>query len=200
MLFRSTINVNGTSDDPVVFRNYPGSSTPWMGFYLPASCSYARFKYSNFDYAASPQYGNRNVIYIYRADQVILEDCNITNAAGTGIYTESAHTGDSLTISNLNIDGCASDGIYLASQDQVLSINGLTISNCGWYPLTLSQRWVHCLEDLSLNNNANNLIRLIYGTGMVTQTLLNHGYPYLVSGSALNVDYEIGRASCRERV
>ena len=81
------------------------------------------------------------------------------------------------------------DAVLLNSSDCQVSINGLAVSNCNAFPISVSGNWVHQLSNITLTNNAKNVIRIINGGYLASQTLANHGYPYQLSGYPLYVNY-----------
>ena len=188
------LTINGTEEEPVVFDRLPGSTQNWRGFNLNSNCSSAIFNHCRLlNCSSSNQYNHvQSAISIYRADRVQLENVLIQNAICRGVYIESANSSsDSLDVQNLSIDGCGMDAFYQAASDYKLNINGLSINNCNAYPLSISANWAHMLSGLSLTNSAQNLIRFNNGGYLASQTLSNHGYPYLVMGAPLYVYYGV---------
>ncbi len=188
------LSINGTEEQPVVFNRLPGETRNWRGFDLNTYCSAAVFRYCQLlNCASSNDYNHvQNAIKIYQADYVLVENTIIQNAICRALFIESNNSpSDSLRIENLTIDGCGMDAFYQNAADFRLSITGLSISNCNAYPLSISAKWAHQIEGISLNNNTHNLIRFINGGYLASQSLTNHGYPYQISGGPLYISYGI---------
>jgi hypothetical protein len=187
-----SISAMGTTEQPITFTRLPDSTQNWRGFYLASGTTNAHFNHCILEHCASSnQYNHiQDAFTIYRADNVLIENTQIIDAYCRAIFIDSANnSSDNLTLNNLTITGCGMDAIYQNASDYILSINGLSVSNCNAYPLSISGNWVHQLSNITLEQNAHNVIRLVNGGYLVSQTLANHGYPYQISGYPLYVNY-----------
>lgn len=187
-----TISAVGTVEEPILFTRHQGATQNWRGFYLGGGTSNAHFDHCVLEHCASSnQYGHiQDAFTIYRADTVLIENTQISDAYCRGIFIESSDSdNDDITISNVSITGCGMDGVYQQAAGFNLTIDGLSISGCNSYPLSYSANWAHQVQNLTLTGNTHNLIRFVNGGYLASQTLTNHGYPYLVSGAVLCVHY-----------
>ncbi len=187
-----TISAVGTAEEPILFTRHQGATQNWRGFYLGGGTSNAHFDHCVLEHCASSnQYGHiQDAFTIYRADTVLIENSQISDAYCRGIFIESSDSNnDDITIRNVSITGCGMDGVYQQATDYNLTIDGLSISGCNSYPLSYSANWAHQVQNLTLTGNTHNLIRFVNGGYLASQTLTNHGYPYLVSGAVLCVHY-----------
>lgn len=186
-----TISAVGTASQPIIFTRQQGSDQNWKGIYLNSGTSNAHFDHCNLMYCASSnQYNHvQDAFTIYRADTVLIENTQITNATCRGIFIDSSNSNDDdITIRNVSITGCGMDAVYQQDSGYNLTIDGLSITGCNTYPINYSANWAHQVQNLTLTDNAYNVIRFVNGGYLASQTLTNHGYPYLVTGGALNVN------------
>ena len=185
------IYVNGTVTQPVLFTRYPDSNQNWRGFVLNSNIT-AHFNYCLLEHCGSSnQYNHiQEAFKIYRSNEVIIENTQITDVYCRAIFIESCDSSsDHLTLNNVSVSGCGMDAIYLYSTDYNVTINGLNINGCNAYPLSISASWVHQLDNIILTDNAYNLIRFFNGGRLASQTLKNFGYPYLISGYDVEIYY-----------
>ena len=179
------IYVNGTESQPVLFTRYPDSSQNWRGFVLNSNIT-AHFNYCLLEHCGSSnQYNHiQEAFKIYRSNEVIIENTQITDVYCRAIYIEGCDSSlDHLMLTNVSVSGCGMDAIYFYATEYNVSINGLNINGCNAYPLSISANWAHQLDNITLTNNAYNLIRFFNGGRLASQTLKNFGYPYLISGN-----------------
>lgn len=186
-----SINAFGTSELPILFTRLPTSTQNWRGFFLNSGTTLAHFDHCILQHCASSnEYHHiQEAFRLYRADTVTIENTQIIDAYCRAIFIEGSNSStDNLTISNLSINGCGMDAMYQAASEYRLSIDGLTISGCNAYPLSLSGNWVHQISNINLSGNTYNVIRILNGGFLASQTLINHGYPYQLSGSSLYIN------------
>lgn len=187
-----TVTAIGTETQPITFTRLPSSTQNWRGFILNSGITNAHFNHCLLEHCGSSnQYNHiQNAITFYNADTVLIENTQITDVYCRAIFIESNNNdADNLTLSNVTISGCGMDAVYQNSSGCQLSINGLAVSNCNAFPLSISGNWVHQLSNITLTSNAKNVIRIVNGGYLASQTLANHGYPYWVSGYPLYVNY-----------
>ncbi|HRY83398.1 MAG TPA: hypothetical protein P5533_02065, partial [Candidatus Cloacimonadota bacterium] len=182
-----SVSALGTADQPILFTRIPGTDAHWRGFVLDAGISSAQFDHCILEHCALlDQYSNPGEAFrLYRPNSVTISNTTIINAACRGIFIESnngsSENPDNLSINNLTIDGCGWEGLLQQDGSYHININGLNISGCNSYPLSISANWIHQVANLTLEGNTHNLIRILGGGNFASQTLGNHGYPYLVS-------------------
>lgn len=187
-----TVSAIGTEAQPITFTRLPDSTQNWRGFIFNSGVSNAHLNYCLLEHCGSSnQYNHvQEAIQFNRADTVLIENTQITDVYCRAIYIESTNSNtDNLTLNNVTINACGMDAVLLNSSDCQVSINGLAVSNCNAFPISVSGNWVHQLSNITLTNNAKNVIRLVNGGYLASQTLTNHGYPYQVSGYPLYVNY-----------
>jgi len=187
-----TINAIGTESQPITFTRLPETTQNWRGFYLNSGTSYAHFNHCILEHCASSnQYNHvQDAFTLYRADIVLIENTQIIDAYCRGIFIDSNNSStDNVTLNNLSINGCGMDAVYQNAADYIVNINGLSVINCNAYPLSISGNWLHQLSNITLSGNTHNVIRLVNGGYLASQTLSNHGYPYQISGYPLYVNY-----------
>ncbi len=183
------VYVNGTAENPVTITKLPASSQNWRGFIFYSGIT-AHVNHCILEHCASSnQYNHvQEAFKIYRSNSVLIENTQIIDAVCRAIYIEQNDAdADSISIVSVTVTGCGMDAVYQNSSGYKLAINGLSISGCNAYPLSISSNWIHRVSNLTLSGNAHNVIRLLYGN-LASQTLTNFGYPYQLS-SNLNVDY-----------
>lgn len=183
------VSVNGTAEDPVTITRLPDSTNNWRGFIFDGDIT-AHVNHAILEHCASSNnYSHvQEAFQMNRANSVLIENTQIIDAVCRAIFIyQNNADADSITIRNVSISGCGMDAVYQNSSGYKLAIDGLSISGCSAYPISISSAWIHRVQNLTLSGNAHNVIRLLYGN-LASQTLTNFGYPYQIQ-STLTVYY-----------
>lgn len=117
LIINGTLNVNGTSGNPVTFTR-SGSSGTWDGIRFNSGSS-GTITYATIDYATKG-------VYVNNTNNVTIDNCTIRNFTEQGVYASNS----SLTVQNSTIQNPsgASHGIYLLGGSSNPMITGNTIT------------------------------------------------------------------------
>jgi len=175
-----TLAASGTAEHPVVFDRPPDAAYFWDRIYL-SNNSNASFAWCHIlNGGEHNQYGYDNgMMENAGATLLSLQNCQIANVDAQAIRCADIGSGDALQISNVQITGCRTDGLWINDSDLALTASGLTISSCLRNPLAILPRFAGSFSGLILSGNTNNNI-LLFGDGYLygSANFPNHGYVY----------------------
>ncbi|HNQ44288.1 MAG TPA: hypothetical protein PKI59_07650, partial [Candidatus Cloacimonadota bacterium] len=175
-----TLNAIGTETQPIIFDRPQGTTYFWSRIYMPNN-SNASFAYCQFNNCGiRNEYGYDNAFLDNAgATSLSLQNCQITNVDAQAISCHDFGSGDSVQISNVQINGCRTDGFWCDTSYITLEVDGLSISGCLRNPISILPMHAGCIENLILSDNTNNDIRLFGYNGISGSVHFdNLGYTY----------------------
>ncbi|MDD2332197.1 MAG: hypothetical protein PHI68_06065, partial [Candidatus Cloacimonetes bacterium] len=184
-----TLNATGTPDQPIVFDRPPGATYFWERIYLSnnASASFANCQFLNCGRRNPNGYDNA---FLDNAGGALLslQNCLISNVDAQAISCHDGGSGDTTQINNVQINGCRTDGFLCNDSDYTLSVNNLSVTSCLRNPISILACQAGWIDNLTLNGNANNDIRLFDYNGISgTVHFPNHGYVYRCESGIMGI-------------
>ncbi len=186
LTFAGAVGAIGTDELPIIFTRYPGSTNYWQGIVTYNSSWDADFVHCNVLYAGAQEtYGGRRAFTNYGASNLNIANCTIQYSYGDGLVSLETQSTDVLSISNLDISDVAGTGLVCDTGYYLFSVDGLSITNCGTYPIYSGVELLEFFSDVVISNPGTPFI----GLGNLYQyrnaTWPDFGLPYRTNGTIM---------------
>ena len=185
-----TLVADGTSGSHITFTS--GRATPapgdWRNVYFSQPDSGCILDYCDILYGG---YGNQGNLYCYRTQSnLTVTNCTISQSSTYGIYCDY-DTDPPITGCTIQDNG--SYGIYCNDSNSFPAITDCTIADNGSYAIRMYADGIEAITGaMSITGNNPNAIAVhggnVSGLGDDTAVWLNHGVPYIFTGTVTVID------------
>ena len=173
----------GTADSVIIFTSLNDSIGGWDGIYFDDGSDYYAGQTSSLKHCVIEK-GNEYNVYCYNTNQPTMNNCNIRNSAGKGIYLNSSN----ITIDNSTIELNGTKGIYCYNSMPLLS--NLEILNNNDYGLYCNNaNYVPEVSNLNFTGNSLDGIVIAGGTISADRTWFYCGADYVILGDITIMEY-----------
>lgn len=182
MSFYGSVNATGTASEPIVFTRYPSSSNYWLGFLV--SSGSGTFAHCQILYGGAQEtYGARRAFTDSSASSLSITNCLIQYSYGDGFVCLDKQSAEVLTVSNLSIVDVAAAGFVSDVYNHTFSVNGMTITNPGTWPIYTGVDILDRFANVTITNPGTPFVGLGKTTQTHDATWPQFGYPYRTSSS-----------------
>jgi hypothetical protein len=190
LTFNGAVSAIGTADQPIIFTRYPASTNYWLGVWIYSASWDADFEHCQFLYGGAQEtYGARRAFSNNGAGNLNISNCLIQNSFGDGFVVLDTQNTDLLSISNLQILDVAGSGFVSNTSYHDMNVNGLSITNCGSWPIYSSVDLLDKLTNVAITNPGTAYIGIGAATQTRSATWPNFGLPYKVNGALVVNDW-----------